>query len=262
MKVQILHKSILLFLCLISITSQGQQALLSSGGNSADGLVSYSFGQFAYMTYSGAGSSVAQGVQHPWEMYGSSSGTPLNLEIANDTYITSTENCFGAQQTITVAGIAGPVDVQSGATVRFIAGESVRFLPGFHARESSSVHAYITTDGTFCDGSPSPSIVQLPTSTEKSTSQNPSFEEPSDQPFHPQLKAFPNPNNGQFALEIINFKEQTEIVVFNMAGKVIYRGKSINNITFEMNLPYLAKGIYNILVTDGLTAKSVKMIVQ
>jgi len=262
MKGQIIYTSILLLLCLISITSQGQQALLSTGGNSADGSVSYSFGQFACQTYFQSGSSVAQGVQHPWEMYSNSVVTPLTLEIANQTYTNGTENCEGALQTITVAGIAGSVEVESGAIVRFIAGESIRFLPGFHASESSSVHAYITTDGTFCDGSPMPSIVQLPPVVEKSASQNESIEEPFDQLIHKQLKVFPNPNNGQFTLEINNFGEQTEIDVYNMAGGIVCRMKNNNNTKFEMNLPYLAKGIYNIRVTDGLTTKSIKMIIQ
>ncbi|HNZ72608.1 MAG TPA: T9SS type A sorting domain-containing protein, partial [Prolixibacteraceae bacterium] len=163
---------------------------------------------------------------------------------------------------ITIAGGGNPVVVQSGATVRFIAGQSIQLLPGFHAQESSSVHAFITTDGSFCDVSPTPSIVQLPPVAEKSASQNSTIEEANDQPFQPHLKAYPNPSNGEFTLEINNFDEQTEIVVFNMLGMVVSKIKNNNSSQVDINLPYWAKGIYNIRVTDGLREKSVKMIIQ
>ncbi len=49
---------------------QAQESVNSTGGNSSgvDGSVSYSVGQVAYQAYTGTNSSVAQGVQQPYEI--------------------------------------------------------------------------------------------------------------------------------------------------------------------------------------------------
>ncbi len=58
----------------IAFTSSGiyaQVAVSSTGGNIAgtNGSVSYTIGQIAYSTQTGSTGSVAQGVQHPYEIY-------------------------------------------------------------------------------------------------------------------------------------------------------------------------------------------------
>lgn len=259
MKEQILYKSFLFILCLVSITSHGQQAILSTGGNSANGMVSYSFGQFACQTYFYAGSSVAQGVQHPWETF-SQAGVPPNFSLENTTINYAT--CYNALQNITVAGNGTPVNLQSSAVVEFIAGQSIRFLPGFHAQTGCYVAAHITTSGEYCDFAPPAPIVQAEPLIEKSIEfenndkiqQNPFNEK--------QIKLYPNPNNGRFTLQLQNFEDQPEIIVFNMLGMIVSRMRSNSNKTFEMDLPKVAKGIYNVRVSDGYTMQSIKMIVQ
>ena len=262
MNVKIKHIGIPILFGLICNGVFAQQAILSSGGGSTNGMLSYSFGLVAFHTYTSGNSFIAEGIQHPFELFSNGSEVPNTLEITDETtFAAGTEECFGAQQTITIAGGGNPVVVQSGATVRFIAGQSIQLLPGFHAQESSSVHAFITTDGSFCDLYPSPIIVQLPPDNEKSASENPSTEESADQPFQPHLKAYPNPCNRKFTLEINNFGKQTEIVVFNMLGMVAYRNKHNLNNKVELNLPFLERGVYNIRVNDELIVRSVKMIV-
>jgi len=58
--------------------------------------------------------------------------------------------CFNAQNDITVAG-SSPVTIENKANATLIAGNSIRFLPGFHAQESSNVDAHITTTGSVCN---------------------------------------------------------------------------------------------------------------
>lgn len=50
---------------------QAQEAIPASGGNASGsgGSVSYSFGQVVYITHTGTTGSVAEGVQHPYEIY-------------------------------------------------------------------------------------------------------------------------------------------------------------------------------------------------
>lgn len=55
----------------ISVFSYAQQDNVSSGGNAtgAGGTVSYSVGQVAYLSFSGANGNVNQGVQQPFEIF-------------------------------------------------------------------------------------------------------------------------------------------------------------------------------------------------
>ena len=62
--------SALLFLGLLLTEIQAQEAILASGGDASGsgGSFSSSLGQLAYTTYSSSNGSVAQGVQHPYEI--------------------------------------------------------------------------------------------------------------------------------------------------------------------------------------------------
>jgi hypothetical protein len=55
----------------LGITTQAQQATTSTGGNASGsgGTVAYSVGQIVYTTYTGSNGSVAQGVQHAFEIF-------------------------------------------------------------------------------------------------------------------------------------------------------------------------------------------------
>ncbi|HDR52954.1 MAG TPA: T9SS type A sorting domain-containing protein [Mariniphaga anaerophila] len=79
---------------------------------------------------------------------------------------------------------------------------------------------------------------------------------------HKQIKVYPNPNNGSFTLELKNFNRQAEITIMNLSGKVVYRIENNERSHFELNSPYLQRGIYNISVSDGLSIKTRKMIVN
>nr|HPR60802.1 Ig-like domain-containing protein [Prolixibacteraceae bacterium] len=66
---------------------------------------------------------------------------PENTNIVDVTLSEGDIDCYNALQTITIAGNDGSVIIESGANVEFIAGQSIVFLPGFHAQSGSIVHA-------------------------------------------------------------------------------------------------------------------------
>ena len=56
---------------LISSTTYGQEAVITTGGNSegTGGSISYSVGQVVYTSTSGSNGSIGQGIQQPYEIY-------------------------------------------------------------------------------------------------------------------------------------------------------------------------------------------------
>ena len=152
------------------------------------------------------------------------------MHIVGINYTNGTENCEGATKIITVAG-DGLVEVQSGAIVQFIAGESIRFLPGFHAKAGSAVNAWITTTGTYCGGALGSSLLSYNATDEKS-----------------------------IELEVAD-ELTPEIRVFNLSGKVIYRATLFSLQYVDIEIKNAPHGIYSVLVSDYNTIKTTKMVI-
>ncbi len=234
-------------------TVQAQESVNSTGGDAtgSGGTFSYSFGQFACQSFFEGNSSVVQGVQHPFELFDTEQNVPQDYQLANATLTGGELLCYNALETITVAGNDGPVEIQPNATAEFIAGQSIRFLPGFHAQTGSNVQGRITTTGDFCDGYIVPSIVHAPPIVEKSIELN----QPETQPdwLAPDMgvKVFPNPNNGRFRVELLNFDNKAQVYVYNQLGAILHHSEIDNNGNTEIDLTKAHRGLYFVRVVDG-----------
>lgn len=91
MKNKTLKLSLLLFLNLWILSVQAQQVVTTSGGEASGtgGTSNYSIGQVVYTTINGAGNSVAQGVQQPYEI---SVATGLEENLGIDLEFTAYPN--------------------------------------------------------------------------------------------------------------------------------------------------------------------------
>jgi len=171
---------------------------------------------------------------------------PETLSVSNETVSGGISKCFNATQTITVAGGGTTVTFESGSTVTLIAGQSITFLPGFHAQNGSQVNAWITTNGTFCEGAAASPVVlpEIKSTPEILASQN------NEQIIKEKgLKVYPNPNNGRFVVEISNFK-LARISLFNLTGKRVFCQDNIAESLSLINLSHIPRGIYMIKVND------------
>jgi hypothetical protein len=178
---------------------------------------------------------------------GGGSSISQNLPIA-DTTVSNTEiACFNAYDTIAVAGI-DTVEFLNGSTVDIIAGGVIQFLPGFHAFEGSEMHASITTDNTFCEGASGSPVVYNP--PQKSYDEKSLPEKQDLVPREKSIKVYPNPNNGQFKIELINYESGASIEIYNILGAKIYQSESSSKDHCDINLPGLEKGIYVVKITS------------
>jgi hypothetical protein len=168
-----------------------------------------------------------------------------NLSIADTTVSIGENACFNAYDTITIAG-SDTVRFLSGSTVDIIAGGVIQLLPGFHAFEGSEMNASITTDSIFCDGVPVSPVVNNP--PVKSIDGKPSTEKVIDQGGK-SIKVYPNPNNGNFNIELKNFENGASIAIYNLLGAKVYQSLYMIQDHCEINLPGLERGIYIIKVT-------------
>jgi len=185
---------------------------------------------------------------------------PETITLSNRTISSQRIECFNAYQTITVAGGVTTVVFQTGSIVDVIAGNSIRFLPGFHAENGSNVHAVITTDSSFCVKNKS-AIVENP-SFEISSEDGIFSEDKSADLLNKSVKIYPNPNNGQFFVETSNFSKEIEIKVFNLSGKLLNRFKGKNGESFEIALLGIQSGLYYVMVSDEKSYKASKIVIH
>jgi Zn-dependent metalloprotease/plastocyanin len=184
----------------------------------------------------------------------------INKELKNVILSGGESECFNAVNTITVAGGGSTVEFLSGSSVNLIAGSSVILLPGFHAYEGSYTHAYITTNGLFCDGAPGTPVVSQP--VEKSVEEEIPSEKQGLTPLGKAIKVYPNPNNGQFTLELTNIESGAVVCIYNMLGARVYQSSATNEGNHRINLSGIRRGIYFVKVQEGKEQFTRKMVVD
>jgi hypothetical protein len=177
------------------------------------------------------------------------------LNVGNILLSSGDNECFSAVNQLLVSS-SPSVILQNGATATFIAGSSIRFLPGFYAESGSVMDAYITTDATFCDVVVPKSVSDLSLVAELPQKPSEVKKEAGD------IKLYPNPNKGTFTLELSNFEPQATIVIYNLLGERIAQFSHAGDATQPVNLAGIRKGIYMVEVNDGKNRLMKKMIVK
>ena len=185
-----------------------------------------------------------------------------NMEVSNRSILPSDDECFNGFYTITVAGDGYPVTVEPGASVDFIAGQSIRFLPGFYAQNGSYVKAYISTEPWFCINQSIPAVAAQQQETQNEEKAAVIVTETQQTVEGPQtMLVYPNPNSGQFTVEFRNFEDEIRVLMFNSIGQLLH-----DEITSEkeirMNVPHLESGMYFIKAVSESRQFSEKIIVK
>jgi len=171
----------------------------------------------------------------------------LNLQIDNISLDTKETRCFNAYDSITVSKTA-PVILAYGSKDSFIAGKSIRFLPGFFAEAGSDVHAWITLDSSFCDGTPESPIVYCP---ENKSSEMEDHKGIAGITCENEIQVYPNPSRGIFTLKISNAEGQSQIRIYDIWGKNIFFSDIRNQPSKEIDLSEKRKGFYLIKIIKG-----------
>jgi hypothetical protein len=184
-----------------------------------------------------------------------SATVPPTLAIENETVGLGQTRCYDATQTITVAGNSTTVTFQTGSTVEIIAGQSIRFLPGFWAQNNSYVHAHIST--VFCTPAGAPAQQAI---SEKGAVIDDEFPNKKLTETDKSVKIYPNPTNGKITVELTNYDKMAQIDIYNTLGSKVYSTSTIRSI--DLNLGHVEKGLYVVRITSDESVQTRKVIVQ
>ena len=164
----------------------------------------------------------------------------------NQTFTSGSNKCFGASDTLIVAGNNTTVTFQSGSSVNLFAGNSIQLLPGTHIQQGAYFQASITTDRSFCEQIQQTLISTIPIAPKSKNY----YKSDSAKTFIEQsIKVFPNPNNGKFTVKVEGINQTEQIVIYNSLGALVYYG----TINYEKNidLSNVNRGLYFICITGN-----------
>ncbi|MCF8359092.1 MAG: T9SS type A sorting domain-containing protein [Prolixibacteraceae bacterium] len=190
---------------------------------------------------------------------------PVDRQVSDMTYSDGESDCFDAYNIITVAGDGTDVILQNGSSATFIAGYSVRFLPGFHAHSGSYMDAHITETGIFCNSEPpggAPIVENTLPDTYKSKNIEQEKSMGSDFGAEPLVKVYPNPTRGETRFELKRFEEPVNVRLFNSTGALVEEVKQVGNSTLTLHLNHLRKGLYIVNIENSNFRKISKLMVE
>jgi hypothetical protein len=181
-----------------------------------------------------------------------------SLTLLDHVFDQHADHCFGAFQNIVVAGDGNKVEFQAGSKLNLIAGHSIRFLPGFHAREGNTTLAWITTNGEFCPpsggavfgNSPKVNLQSVMVGDLVSKSETTEM----------QLKIFPNPNKGKFTIKVLGSEQASRIVIINSSGAIVHKDIVFNEKTIE--LVNAERGLYLVEIVNGKELMFSKLLIR
>lgn len=188
-----------------------------------------------------------------------------NDTVSNQTISDGTSECFNATNQLTVAGDAYTVIVEDGASANFIAGQSIRILPGFHAQSGSMVNAYITTNDTYCFN-----IVQAAASASELIAHNTDLKSASTNKSttketigkHENIIIYPNPNNGKFTIDLHELNGLVNVNIYNTIGSKISNLSTIAPNVIDLELQSAPKGLYYVLINNSGKTYSKKVVIS
>jgi hypothetical protein len=176
-------------------------------------------------------------------------GVPVNTTVTG-TISNGQNECFGAQQTVTVAGGATAFTVFNGGSATMVAGQNVVYLPGTSVRPGGYMHGYITTGNEFCI------VPAHPESTAGITGDGEHGRE------GPLFKIYPNPAPGNVTVEEVNGKQagKFSVEIYNMRGELVYKNKTDCEKTHECQIRDFPVGCYFLKVVAGNRIESWKLV--
>ncbi|MCK9422262.1 MAG: T9SS type A sorting domain-containing protein [Bacteroidales bacterium] len=181
-----------------------------------------------------------------------STTTPANQELANINIPNGVTTCYDATQILTVAGNGNTFFVENNGSVTLVAGNRISVLAGMRVFSGGYLHAYITTNSTYCGSTFNP-IVENPEEELLSIVQDPKSQ---------WIKIYPNPTTDYFILELnqTDVSSITYVSIYNMNGKSILQQTMNGENKRQFSLSGQPVGIYMVHVRSNERSEIAKVV--
>ena len=172
-------------------------------------------------------------------------GVSSDLILGNILIPSTIDTCMFASQSIIVAGDGTTFTIEDGGNIELVAGESISFLDGTHVHQGAYMLGRISINGEFCVNPESlvsfKNLIEPPPYISSSMDHN-----------DIRFKVFPNPGNGRFTLQLLEYQNSDLILVeiYSLLGKNIKRIE-LNQPVHVFDLSDEPDGIYMLKISNG-----------
>jgi hypothetical protein len=209
-------------------------------------IIEWTIGEVMIESYSVGQLEIFQGLHQPF--YDLPEPPSGNLHLTNFEVIHGLDTCFSAPDTIFVAGDNNMVTVYNGGALNLVAGKVIRLFYGFSVQHGGNFNAWIDTTGTFCGQKESTLLASL--GSNDLTGQIDPFA-PDNNGEGLLFKAYPNPTNGSFTVELMFDCESPAIVeIFTIMGNLIMKTGSSGKKLIVCDLTGKQAGVYIVRVSN------------
>lgn len=178
-----------------------------------------------------------------------------DIVLQNDTIEIGESVEYQANNSITVAGSSTYYVVEgngsSGGDLTLIAGNIIQINEGFHSQKGSSFHSYI---GECSSGAKKSSIENSGEMSYSPDTEECNFDQDLEQEIISAV-IFPNPNKGQFFIEIKNqtrnIDEDQLLMITDLLGKIIYVERLNQQNLLNIDLSDAPTGIYLLRILNN-----------
>jgi len=178
------------------------------------------------------------------------------IDIENVTLTDGEAECYNATTTITIAGSGTTVEIMSGGEATFISGGNILIKPGFYAHIGSYAHAYITTNGEYCNQQQNMLMIQDPTETVHNPTEDLLTEESEK-----GINIYPNPTTGRFTIDFMGEVTTADLILFDLQGNKLIDSSCRDQLKHEMDISQLQMGLYIVVIKtqeEIITRKVIK----
>ncbi len=178
------------------------------------------------------------------KVFTTASSIPPSISLTGN--VEPGDYCYNALDFITLAGGDESYEVQPGASVILIAGQSISFLPGTTINEGANLHAYIY-DGSWC--LKTENMLEAPYTDNVPDDKN-------------RFTLYPNPTEGRVTISQnmgVN-PDHFMFEVYNMQGERILVEHVFGMNSFEFELLNLSAGLYIVRIFTERNMETLKLL--
>jgi len=211
----------------------------------------FQFGNGSYL-YGGFNGGFWNGTTNISGVLTITAAVPEIINLENVIVANGETTCYGALQTIYVAGGLTTFTVQGGGSATMIAGQNIDYLPGTTVEPGGYMHGTITDNGQYCGSAKTPAMVSAGTQDPSTVMETTSF------------RIYPNPTTGAFTLEqsVNGTLQNMKVEIYSMLGGRIMSENIIGEKKHQFLLSNEPTGIYLVRILTGDKVETIKVIKQ
>jgi hypothetical protein len=178
---------------------------------------------------------------------------PTAVSLENISVGSGQTNCYGAAQTIYVAGSGTAFAVQNGGSATMVAGHNILYRPTTTVAPGGYMHGYITMNNQYCGIQPPPMVAIAAGAAEIVPAATGIL-----------FKVYPNPTTGSFTLEFADkYPSGTiDVAIYSMKGEKLSTYEMTGERSHVFSLSDRPSGLYFIHFLTGTKTETVKVIRQ